>query len=356
MSEQNFYSPMEKTTNMDKLHNKPSNTPRWKTITAHTTVPLLAFAVLAVPITLVMFFGEISKYSGPHSQCGASSFSKESLLAPDVTFGNFTITEVRLIDLSWNLAAGRGLQASMAFFTYKSACAGLLRLAEGVPVSYRAFEAITISRVSFTAIAALARAVWSTRYWRAKFTFAFVLLSTIFIMILPTLFDIMTGYVQNSSELCELFADNSIVSTLRTNDSSTLEADRATSTCYVMRPVMNNAPVGRLLCVPDTGYRWGCSAIWLIINTCLMSFWAFGSYGIWVDAHRFSVLHRNGRKLGTWRAITDLAKAIEEDVGSSLSGYSNEELEKEVDAAPPVMYTVRREADEQSDTVVLGPK
>jgi len=36
-----------------------------------------------------------------------------------------------------------------------------------------------------------------------------------------------------------------------------------------------------------------------------------------------------------------MSKALEEDIGSDLSRFSNKELEKEVDTAGPVMYDGR---------------
>jgi hypothetical protein len=87
----------------------------------------------------------------------------------------------------------------------------------------------------------------------------------------------------------------------------------------------------------------------------VLSLWGFSLYGIWVDADRFSVLYRNGRKLGTWRAITDLAKALGREAGPDMSTLSNRGLAKEVDGALPVIYTVTCTAEGGLEEVVLGP-
>jgi hypothetical protein len=330
-----------------------SRRPTWQTLTLRATLPLLALTALTLPITLLFMYGFTIIYPDHGITCSTIRFSKESLLAPDTLFGNFTIAEARMIDLTWNLAAGRGLQAGMAVLTYKAANAGLLRIAEAVPVSYRTFESVSIRQMSFSAIGPLTRAVWKTSHWRAKVTFAFLLLSAIFILFLLTMSDIMTGYVQNSNLNCQLFNGTMVAA----SEIESFHFRRDASSCMGIREDGSDGPViGRLVCVSDTGYQWGCSAIWLIIISCLTSFWAFGTYGIWVDADRFSVLRRNGRKLGTWRAITDLAKAIEQDAGSILDEYSNEELEKEVDTAPPVMYTVKLKYGGLLDKVVLSSR
>jgi hypothetical protein len=270
-------------------------------------------------------------------------------VAPDIVFGNLTITQVRAIDLTWNLAAGRGLQGLIGLTTYKVANAALLRLAETVPLSYRAFEVVSISRLSLSAVGPLAQAVLRTGGWRAKSTFVVLFLSAVFVLVLPTLNDVMTGYVQYSQLYWQLSNGTmglaSDIDTCCVDDSNCVKL----AFCY-------NGTIIPTLCVPETGYQWGFSAIWMYVVCSMTFFWAWGMFGLWVDADRFSTLYRSGRRMNIWRAITDLGSALEQDVGPDLSTYSTAELEKEVDAAPPVMYTIKRRSEGGLDGLVLSSK
>jgi len=57
--------------------------------------------------------------------------------------------------------------------------------------------------------------------------------------------------------------------------------------------------------------------------------------------------------LGTWRAIADLSGALERETGTNLNKHSNAELEREVDAALPVIYDVESKSGGDLEEVVL---
>jgi hypothetical protein len=320
--------------------------PRWQTIILRSAIlPLLIFAILFVPPIVV---GSLEKFPRTYALCSVNDLSP-SLITPNVVFGNFTITKARAIDLTWNLAAGRGVQALMGWTTYNVANAALLRLAENVPLSYRTFEAISLGWLSFSSITPLIRAVLHTGGWRAKAIFMVLALSATFILLLPTMADIMTGYVQNEQAYWQF-------------PNGTLEEYALEKRCCTSRLVLCKKTTDCVddsmptICVPQLGYTWGFSSPWTGFVSLGLFAWAWSMFGIWVDADRFSVLYRGGRRLGKWRAITDLGGALERDAGTTLSGHSNVELEKEVDAALPVMYTVENKAGGKLEGVVLRPR
>lgn len=318
--------------------------PKWQTFILRSIIlPLSIFAILIMPVCIVADIGGDSVYYT--RPCSVSIISHQSVLVPNVVFGNFTITQARAIDLTWNLGAGRGIQAIMASMTYKVANAALLRLAEAAPLSYRTFEAVSISRLSFSAIAPLARAVLISGGWRAKLTFLVLCLSAVFILTLPTLNDIMTGYIQNS-QLYWQFSNGTMA---EASDPEFCPGDRYhNGSQYCL-----NGTAIESVCVPINGYKWGFSYGWVALVSWCVFCWGWAIFGIWVDADRFSVLYRGGRELGTWRAITDLGSALKRDVGTKLGEHSNTELEKEVDAALPVMYNLKRGSEGKLEAIVL---
>lgn len=74
----------------------------------------------------------------------------------------------------------------------------------------------------------------------------------------------------------------------------------------------------------------GFSYEFLLIGTCINSFWLLGTYAIFTYASTRSQLTIKGRKFGTWRAVMDLAGALREDLGIDTSTYGENELEKEI--------------------------
>lgn len=94
---------------------------------------------------------------------------------------------------------GRGLQGGLAPLTYRVANAALLCIAETIPLSYRTFEAITISQLNLSALWPLSKAVYYTGGWRAKTPRAVLLITAFAIVLLSTASDVITGYVQNTS-------------------------------------------------------------------------------------------------------------------------------------------------------------
>jgi hypothetical protein len=129
--------------------------------------------------------------------CGPKPGTIDAIFAPDVTFGNFSISKARAIDLTWNLIIGRGLQASVALVSYHKVTGALLRMAESTPIPYGVFVVLVFKTNTFVAITTLASAIRSIRSIQLKATMLFLLLSAFFDLSIPTLVGISTGYVQS---------------------------------------------------------------------------------------------------------------------------------------------------------------
>lgn len=63
-----------------------------------------------------------------------------------------------------------------------------------------------------------------------------------------------------------------------------------------------------------------------ILASCVgfNSVWLIGMFFLWLDAERNSKLIRRGRRVGKWRAILDLAAAVEEELDWDGMGAMDE--------------------------------
>ena len=65
--------------------------------------------------------------------------------------------------------------------------------------------------------------------------------------------------------------------------------------------------------------------------------WIIGIYATWIHTDRVAKnqLNRCGKSLGPYQALVDISEAIHEELGQSLSAYSDKEIEKELKGRPP---------------------
>jgi hypothetical protein len=314
-------------------------------ITRGLLATFLAMAAISF-IVIVFPRGSYPNTWGKSGQdyCGVFFASAASLAAPDMTFGNFTITEAKVIDASWNLVLGRGLQGLLLLISCR-VCRGALQwITESTPVSFELFETLAFDPFSWAGTITLFKGYLRMVGWRARSTLLFFLFSALFIIALPTMNDLQTGYIQTSKAYAQ--APNG---TLLTLDDPALNVQ-----CDPHPPHLCVVSDMAIVCVPQNGYQWGFSSIWVSIVLCLLTIWAFGMYGVWVDTTRRSVLHANGRQLGKWRAIADLGCAIRHELGSDLNNLSDPELKEKLGSAKRIGYSTQHERSGEIDHVVLS--
>ena len=78
-----------------------------------------------------------------------------------------------------------------------------------------------------------------------------------------------------------------------------------------------------------------------------------GSYIVWFYVNRKSILDRSQRDIGPWRAVLDLAQAIEHDLGSTLDLVGDRALKKHLANCPPIKYEVETGDDGLPASVAL---
>ncbi|CZR50373.1 uncharacterized protein PAC_00245 [Phialocephala subalpina] len=235
----------------------------------------------------------------------------DSIFALDETAGNFTIGQSRVIDISFNLIAGRGLQATLGFVSYRVVIDILMRIMELTPVSFELFSALTFQPSAVLTVWPILKSLFQLSGLRPRFVMAWVLFSVLFLIALPTLMDTMTRYVQNGETFYKLTDGSTIQYNLY--NSSTSPFNITDTTC---RPLQNG------------GYQWGFSNLWFIVNWSVLGFWILGTYSVWMDAQGKCELRRKGRTMNSYRAVADMAEAMTEILGLNLAPYSGTELEK----------------------------
>lgn len=310
----------------------PKTVPKIRTRT--WIFPLIALlGCLVVVSTVPYYLVKASRAFREGHRC-----RNDSLLVPNLTFGNLTITQARAIDVGWNLVVGRGGQGILGFASYRASAAALVRIAERTPVSYDVFGALSLQPQPLEAIVPLLKSVLRTTGARAKITLGFLLLSAIFVLAFPSICDIEAGYIQKSNVLYQ-FPNGTIVQDPKCQDQF--------DSCH--RPLE-----AELVCVPAEGYEWGFAAeLFFLLNPILIGVFGFGLYGIWVDANVNSVLQRSRGHLGQWRVVVDLAGAIHQELGLNLGAYSNTELKNKLERAAPISYEVRHDYGRGLDNTVL---
>jgi hypothetical protein len=362
---------------LSESRHRKSNHIKLRLIALLPTVVLITFLIIATRVIPNKWWNHhdfgpdflrlamISTFYDEPANCNPTLLSRQSWLAPDMAFGNFTITDARAIDVSWNLVVGRGLQAIMAVVTYYVACTALLRIAEMVPVSYELFATTTLSSFSMSALVPLARAVIRTQGWRAKIAISFLLVSAALILAVPTLADLTTGYLQQSRMYIQ-YANGTMLAKnpfpacmINQPDPDSANWEICDAPVYYVRNNLtfcNCTTYASMLftCVPQTGYQWGFSSVWVLTTTVALIVWSMAMYILWLDASMYSPLQRSGRRLGKWTAVVDLAGAMKNELGANMSTYSDSELRNCVNDAAPVCYTTSHDYEIGADRVVLS--
>lgn len=260
-----------------------------------------------------------------YQPCDAAKYSslEPTFLVP----GNFTLSEAKAIDISFNLFVGRGIQAQLLAISYFATTDILMRLTENTPVRFDLFSALAFSPATFSTTYRVVKGIFNLRGWRGKCIMVWIFLSSVYLAILPTLVDTMSGYIQNQRKDVEYFEGENRV---------TVPYDSFNGTEWRL----NHTGDYGYVCTQLEGYRWGLAETWVSITIILFGVWLLGTFTIWIDAQHACHLRRQGRGLETLRAVVDLAGAVHEVLGEEISAYSGKGLSESMEKSPEVMYGI----------------
>ncbi|KAL8662872.1 MAG: hypothetical protein Q9168_008189 [Polycauliona sp. 1 TL-2023] len=110
-----------------------------------------------------------------------------------------SFAEAKFVDLLFDLLVGQGGRLLLAAVAYLVLMDALLRSMESTAVSYKLYASLVFSSTSLVATWRAAKAVFTTKGWRAKLYLTWCALAMIYVLAFPTLIESMTGYVSPSS-------------------------------------------------------------------------------------------------------------------------------------------------------------
>jgi hypothetical protein len=122
----------------------------------------------------------------------------ENLFVLGRTFGRFTFSQVKTIDVVWDVVVARGVQLVAWYIGYVVFSDSLLRAIERHPASFRIFQRIALEGPSLLSLWTLIKELWCAKSKRTKALFFYVWLATLYIISIPMFLSAMTGYDSTS--------------------------------------------------------------------------------------------------------------------------------------------------------------
>ncbi|KIW96860.1 uncharacterized protein Z519_02251 [Cladophialophora bantiana CBS 173.52] len=299
--------------------------------------------------------------------CDPSLYSGR--FAINIAWGSLSYTSVKILDAGLNLVLGRGSQVLLSWLSYHLFSMAILRIIQENCVPLQLYTAMAFDTTSIKGAWYQLRAVTKVDTVRAKVTLIWLAVAVAYLIALPTLLDLTTGYIVEyktmvnvtspgdpTYKLIELDRDqlNNIsydaycaanggcierypgefTKILISGQNTSFKAFVDDDYNWVMQS--EQSPQGILQCVPSSTYQWGLSSGYLWIVCTLTSLWIAGMFAVWMDSFRNGTLWRSGRGFGRYRNIVDIAEHLQSHFGPDLCAYTHEELEGKIDRLDPV--------------------
>lgn len=135
----------------------------------------------------------------------------EKVFLLDKTFGRFSFSAVKTIDVAWDILVGRGLQMIAWYIGYVVFSDALLRAIERHPTSFQIFQRIALEGPSLLSLWTLLHELWNSKSKRTKALFLYMWLATLYILAIPMFVGAMTGYDSTSTAWVNLDDSSNIV-------------------------------------------------------------------------------------------------------------------------------------------------
>jgi hypothetical protein len=134
-----------------------------------------------------------------------------NLFVLDNTFGYYSFSQVKTLDVAWDILVGRGVQLLAWYVGYVVFSDALLRAIERHPASFEIFQRIALEGPSLHSLWTLLKELWRARSKQTKALFLYVWMSTLYITCIPLFLGAMTGYDSNSIAWVSLDNSENIV-------------------------------------------------------------------------------------------------------------------------------------------------
>ncbi|KAL1793769.1 hypothetical protein ACET3X_008751 [Alternaria dauci] len=200
------------------------NAPVWKQM-RWSKKQFYAFCLMAVwvvvPMTLIGYLTPFTSiFADKTLSCGNGVYGQpqnatvtgiEKLFALDATFGRFSFSQVKAIDVLWDLVVGKGAQALAWWASYTVFCDALLRAIERHPASFEIFQRIANEGPGLLSLWTLIKELWNAKSARTKALFFYMFWSTGYVLLVPIVLGAMTGYDATSIAWIDLQGENNII-------------------------------------------------------------------------------------------------------------------------------------------------
>ncbi|KAH7385914.1 hypothetical protein BKA66DRAFT_461127 [Pyrenochaeta sp. MPI-SDFR-AT-0127] len=134
---------------------------------------------------------------------------------PNLSFGAFTFTQVKVIDIAWDLIIGRGGQILLAWVNYRVFNEWLVYHMEMHMTSYKMYAAIAFETTTMGTLGVLGKEFLSfgKGTWKRFFRWLAILsmlISTLYVLSFPTLMGALTGYITTNEPYVQNYEKNLI--------------------------------------------------------------------------------------------------------------------------------------------------
>lgn len=159
-------------------------------------------------------------FSDKTLDCGLGFYGKpqnssvsgiEKLFVLDSTYGRLSFSQVKTIDVMWDLLVGRGVQSLAWWVAYNVFCDALLRVIERHPASFRIFQRIALEGPSLHSLWSLTKESWFAKDRKTRALLAYMLVAISYILCVPVFLGAMTGYDSTNMAWVDLDDTNNIV-------------------------------------------------------------------------------------------------------------------------------------------------
>ncbi|XXG98315.1 hypothetical protein Hte_004638 [Hypoxylon texense] len=120
----------------------------------------------------------------------------------DLTFGNFTFAQAKLIDMTWDTAVGQGGRLIHGWVLYRTVIHPLLVFAmETSSVTYKFYTTLSFSRASLETLWILLSSLFSTKSYSVLICSIFTVYTIGYTILFPIIFGAATGYINQAHKL-----------------------------------------------------------------------------------------------------------------------------------------------------------
>ncbi|RPA99431.1 hypothetical protein L873DRAFT_1789584 [Choiromyces venosus 120613-1] len=359
----------------------PRRLPKKPTAAQHLRAALLFIPAFFIPVLLPVI-GLVYLKVSENVSIDRCTLRHNSGFSINIAMGNFTFAAAKWIDVAWDVIIGRGGQAALTWILFKVVQDTLVHIMESEDVDCEMFTTLTLSNSGVHTAKALSKRIWERKGERLRI--AGLLLATVYVATFPTIMGAMTGYVTKEDSWVALYDGNLVDlktwtegvrevvqveegskigmddwATVRLKDWEEITEKNHTilngSNLYTVKNQTYNLGIHSLSgkspmytfrgalypktyltlpssrqCISTDHYAYGVSEVIWEIACVLQLLWTYGVYLLYVYANHASELCQAGRKLGTYRAVADLAEVFTKGLGECASAHEERVLHEQM--------------------------